>query len=231
MNRKRLIIPFALSALVIAVLALIPAFAVVQDKNAEPFIGSFKGTAKIGTGEIEMPLTLELKSVDGKISGHAMAANTDYKVESVKVTDGSLTLNLGAGGEAPTLRLKSNGDKLVGDWVNGTQKGTVELKKIDPNAKDEISGEWDAIADASGQPFPFALTLKVEGDKVTGSSVSQLGNSNISEGSWKDGKLAVILEGGSGKIALAATMVDGKLSGEYDYAGQLQGKWVAIRKK
>ena len=141
MNRKRLIIPFALSALVIAVLALVPAFAVVQDKNAEPFIGSFKGTAKIGTGEIEMPLTLELKSVDGKISGHAMAANTDYKVESVKVTDGSLTLNLGAGGEAPTLRLKSNGDN-GGDWVNGTQKGTVELKKIDrtQRTKSQASG-------------------------------------------------------------------------------------------
>ncbi|HEY5839016.1 MAG TPA: hypothetical protein VIT19_08275, partial [Pyrinomonadaceae bacterium] len=64
-----------------------------------------------------------------------------------------------------------------------------------------------------------------------GSSASQLGNSNISEGSWKDGKLAVILEGGTGKIALAATMIDGKLSGDFDYAGQLQGKWVAIRKK
>jgi hypothetical protein len=29
---------------------------------------------------------------------------------------------------------------------------------------------------------------------------------------------------------MSATVIEGKLSGEYDYAGQLQGKWVAVRK-
>src|SRR4029079_4327172 len=86
-----------------------------------------------------------------------------------------------------------------------------------------LSGQWDAVADAQGQPFPFLLTLKVDGEKVTGSSSSQLGEANISTGSWKDGKLAFVLEGGNGAITMNGTVVDGKLTGEFDYAGQLQG--------
>jgi hypothetical protein len=87
------------------------------------------------------------------------------------------------------------------------------------------------VADAQGQPFPFLLTLKVDGEKVTGSSSSQLGTSPITSGTWKDGKLAIVLEGGAGQIAMGATMIEGKLSGEFDFAGQLSGKWVAIKKK
>ena len=93
-----------------------------------------------------------------------------------------------------------------------------------------LSGDWEAVADANGQPFPFLLTLKVEGEKVTGGSNSQLGEANIKEGSWKDGKLAFQLEGTNGIITMSATVIDGKLAGEFDYAGQLSGKWVAVRK-
>ena len=126
------------------------------------------------------------------------------------------------------MTLRPSGNNLAATFSEAGKTVTVDFVRIVP---DEISGEWDAVADASGQPFPFALTLKLDGEKVTGSSVSQLGNSNVSSGTWKDGKLTVVLDGGQGQIALVAAMVDGKLSGEYDYAGQLQGKWVAIRKK
>src|SRR5438067_1064754 len=93
---------------------------------------------------------------------------------------------------------------------------------------------WAAIlltivsAIAQGQPFPFTLSLKLEGDKVTGSSNSQLGVGNITTGTWKEGKLAVVLDG---NITLVATMIEDKLSGDYDFAGQSSGKWVAVKKK
>jgi hypothetical protein len=139
---------------------------------------------------------------------------------------------------------KIDGDKLVGEVNDGPQKFPLELKKVMPAAAaapaaapaaaapaaDNLNGQWDAIADANGQPFPFLLTLKVEGDKVTGSSSSQLGDSVVKDGSWKDGKLAFQLEGQNGTISMSATVIEGKLSGEFDYAGQLQGKWVAQRK-
>jgi len=86
------------------------------------------------------------------------------------------------------------------------------------------------VADANGQAFPFLLTLKIDGEKVSGNSSSQLGEATVKEGTWKDGKLVFSLEGSNGTIALSATVVEGKLSGEFDYSGQLQGKWVAVKK-
>jgi len=227
MKIKRLFALFAPSLLMLAAVIFMPAFAAAQTKD-DPFVGSFKGVAKIGSGEIEMPVTLEVKMVDGKYVGHAKTANEDHTIDSAKVANGSITFTFGSGADMATLTLKPNGDKFVGDWVHGTQKGTVELKKFDPNAKDEISGEWDAVADAQGQAFPFTLSLKLDDDKVSGSSDSQLGHANIVSGSWKEGKLAIVLDG---NIALVATMIEGKLSGDYDFQGQSSGKWVAVRKK
>jgi len=166
---------------------------------------------------------------------------------TAEVTEGKLengTLTLSFGKDAKFVG-KVDGDKLVGEAVHGTEKVPIELKKVTAAAATvtpetptaaagrgaaDLNGQWDAVADANGQPFPFLLTLKIDGESVSGSSSSQLGDSTIKSGSWKDGKLAFQLEGQNGVITLSATVVEGKLSGEFDYAGQLQGKWVAVRK-
>jgi hypothetical protein len=197
-----------------------------QKTTVDQFAGNYKGTAKMPSGE--MPVTLEIKAVDGKVSGRAVSGNNEYQITSGEIVGNKLALKLGAAPDEASLTLERKDDVLTGEWIRGTQKGTVELKKFDPNAKDEITGEWDAVADAQGQAFPFTLSLKLDGDKVSGSSDSQLGHANIVSGSWKEGKFAVVLEG---NIALVATMVEGKLSGDYDYNGQSSGKWVAVRKK
>ena len=220
-----------LSAVVLALLLVAPAMvAQAQVPNQKPqssFAGKYEATVKGETGE--QKITLDVVEDADKFSGSLTTARGSFKIIKGQVAGGVLTLEIEkpAGGSAP-MTLRQNGANLTATFSEAGKDMTIEFRRI---VADEISGEWDAVADASGQPFPFTLTLKIEGEKVTGSSASQLGNSNISEGSWKDGKLALILDGSSGKIALAATMVEGKLSGEYDFAGQLQGKWVAIRKK
>lgn len=192
-----------------------------------PFAGKYEATVKGDTGE--QKIKLDVLEDAGKFSGSLTTARGAFKIIKGQVVDGLLTLEIEKpGGGSGPWKLRQDGSNLNATFSEAGKDMTVEFRRI---VADEISGEWDAVADASGQPFPFALTLKLDGDKVRGSSSSQLGNSNISEGSWKDGKLAVILDGSSGKIALAATLIEGKLSGDFDYAGQLQGKWVAIRKK
>ncbi|MFY9622721.1 MAG: hypothetical protein WAQ99_23110 [Pyrinomonadaceae bacterium] len=226
MNKKLMLAVVGLALLLIAP-NLVAQAQVPNQKPQSSFAGKYEATVKGETGE--QKITLEVLEDAGKFSGSLTTARGSFKIIKGQVTDGVLTLEVEKpGGGSGPWTLKPNGANLTATFAEAGKDVTVEFRRI---VADEISGEWDAVADASGQPFPFALTLKLDGEKVTGSSSSQLGNSNVSEGSWKDGKLAVILEGGSGKIALAATLVDGKLSGDYDYAGQLQGKWVAIRKK
>ena len=143
-------------------------------------------------------------------------------------------LKLGPVSKDGVLNATIADDKITGDWLAGAVKKTVELKKVvapaAATASVNLTGQWDAVADAQGQPFPFLLVLNVEGEKVTGSSSSQLGEAKITTGTWKDGKLYFQSEGQNGTVTMTATVIDGKLSGEYDFAGQLQGKWVAVKK-
>lgn len=223
-------------------LGSIAAFAQTAPPNIS---GTYEGMVKRPGATAEEKVTLELKSEGGKISGRATHGTMTADVTDGKLENGTLTLNFGNDAK---MVAKVDGDKLVGEAVHGTEKVPIELKKVMPAAAAaaaaapapatpaapasafNLNGQWDAVADANGQPFPFLLTLKVDGDKVSGNSSSQLGEATIKDGTWKDGKLIFSLEGSSGTIALSATVIDGKLSGEFDYSGQLQGKWVAVKK-
>ena len=216
----------------------------VQPATGDQFGGNYKGSAKSPDGDIA--LTLDIKSEHGKISGRLITPQGEQPFTSGDIVDGKLTIKLGSGSGASVLALQLRDGKPVGDWKAGGRTRAVEFQRVivatdgpvvevkkspEPSGAELLSGEWDAAADAQGSAFPFTLTLKVEGDNVTGSSSSQLGTSTISTGTWKDGKLAIVLDSANGQIALIATVVDGKLVGDYDFAGQLQGKWVATKKK
>lgn len=191
--------------------------------------GKYEGTSRTA-GAADTQLTLELKEEAGKLSGRLTTPQGTMEISDGALTGGKLSLKFGAGGRDGALTGQLQDERIVGEWTTGAQKRSVELKKVgaDRDAA-ALSGDWIGLADAQGG-FPFSLTLKVEGEKVTGSSNSQLGDSTITSGSWKDGRLTFVLESANGIVGMTATLVDGKLVGEFDYAGQAQGRWVATKK-
>jgi hypothetical protein len=218
-----------------ALLLLAPVALLAQGAASAPqapplnvFVGNYKGTAKAAGGNFDF--SIEIKSENGKLHGSLVTPQGEQTFASSELSDMTLKIKLGAAGSPELLTLQPRDGKLVGDWKAGKETRAVVLERVVPTP-DSLTGVWDAAADNQGEAFPFTLTLKLDGEKVTGSSSSQLGDSTISSGSWKDGKLAIVLDSGGGPIALAATMVDGKLAGDFDYNGQMQGKWVASRKK
>lgn len=200
--------------------------------------GTYEGMVKVPNGP-EQKLSLELKSEGTKVTGHAQHGDKKIDITEGKFENGTLTLVFDS--KDHTFVGKVDGDTIKGEAGDGAQKIPLELKKVTPSAAAapaaaapaagavNLNGQWEAVADANGQPFPFLLTIKVEGETVTGGSSSQLGEATL-KGTWKDGKLVFQVEGQNGTINMSATVVDGKLSGEYDYSGQLQGKWVAVKK-
>jgi len=188
--------------------------------------GKYEGAVKESTGEAKV--TLDLQDESGKFSGTLTTAQGVFKLIKGQMVEGVLSLEFETKGPLHKLSLRPKAENLVGAVLDGAKRMDLELRRVVP---DEISGEWDAAADANGQAVPFTLTLKVEGEKVTGASTSQMGDSTISNGSWKDGKLGMVLDSGSSQTALVATLVDGKLVGDFDFNGQLQGKWVAVKRK
>ena len=230
MKQSKKVAVVSIALVLTFVLGVVAAFA--QDTLP----GKYEGTAKTA-GAPDAQIMLELKNDGGKISGHLMSGQSGYDISEGTLADGNLTLKLGPAAKDGVVTLKVDADKLTGEWVAGSAKKALELKKAAAAAATtakpaafSLAGQWEAVADANGQAVPFLLTLVVEGEKVTGGSSSQLGESTIKNGSWKDGKLSIELEGQNGVIAMSATVVDGKLSGEFDFAGQLQGKWVAVKK-
>ena len=199
--------------------------------------GTYEGTVKMPNGA-EQKLSLELKSEGTKVTGNAKHGDKTIAITEGKFENGTLTLVFDS--KDHTFVGKVDGDKITGEAGDGGQKVPLELKKVTAAATAttattaagavNLTGQWEAVADANGQPFPFLLTLKVDGENVTGSSSSQLGEAAVKSGTWKDGNLVFQLEGQNGTISMSAKVVEGKLSGEFDYAGQLQGRWVAVKK-
>lgn len=212
----------------------------------DPVSGKYEGVAKSETlGEI--PVTLEIKNENGKVTGKVESPQGPAPITSGTFADGKLLLKLDAGGNELLVTATLKDDKLIGQWELMGQKGTLELTKagatvaaappkkeepaFDASAADPISGDWEAEADAGGQPLPFTLKLKLEGDKVTGMSESAQGSAEISKGSFAADKLSITLDTPNGSIVLTAMVKDGKMTGEYDFAGQFTGKWQAKKKQ
>lgn len=214
-----------LSRIATGIVLLIPMSVYAQNAS---WSGKYQGTAKDGNSDVQM--SLDLTDDGGKFAGTVVTPRGTFTIGKGQIAQNVFTADLtgttSADGATGKLTLRQKDEKLVGDVSIAGKSMPVEFKKA--TTIDELSGEWDAVADAQGQPFPFTLSLKLEGENVTGSSDSQLGHANISKGAWKDGKLAIALEG---NITLVATMSEGKLSGEYDFQGQSSGKWVAVKKK
>ena len=196
----------------------------VSQPAPSSWAGKYQGVARAAAGD--MQITLQLNNEAGKFSGHLATLQEEFEIVKGQLIDGLLLLDLDAKGSPAKLSLREKEDKLVGELSRGAMTKSIELKRVD-----QLSGDWDAVANVDGENYPFSLTLKIDGDKISGSSASELGNSTISKGTVKDGNLAFQLDGGAGTIVMTASLQDGNLVGDFDFNGQLQGRWVAVRRK
>lgn len=215
----------------------------------DPLSGKYEGVAKSDQmGDI--PLTVEIKNDAGKLSGKIDSPQGPAAITGGTFDNGKVVMKFDAGGNEGTVTAMLDGDKITGKWELGGQGGVLELKRAGTGAAapaasappkkesapaaaagDPLTGEWDAAADAQGTSIPFTLKLKLEGDKVSGTSESAQGAVPLSKGTWTANKLSFTMDTPNGSIGMTATIKDGKLVGEFDFAGQMTGKWEATKKK
>lgn len=217
-------------------------------QNKDSLSGKYEGVAKsdqIG----DIPLTVEIKNDNGKLTGKIETPQGPAAITGGTFDNGKIVMKFDAGGNEGTVTAMLEGDKISGKWELAGQGGGLELKRAamvasapassvgapasasaPAAAGDPISGEWDAAADAGGTSFPFTLKLKLEGDKVTGSSDSAQGSAPLSKGTFVGDKLSFTLDTPNGAIGFTATLKEGKIVGDFDFAGQMTGKWEAKKK-
>jgi hypothetical protein len=213
----------------------------LASQNKDALSGKYEGVAKSDQmGDI--PLTVEIKNDNGKLSGKIDTPQGPAAITGGTFDSGKIVMKFDAGGNEGTVTAMLVGDKITGKWELGGQGGALELKRASmaaaapapsaaPAPGDPLTGDWDANADAQGTAIPFTLKLKLDGDKVTGSSESAQGTVPLSKGTWAGNKLSFSLDTPNGSIGMTAMIKDGKLVGEFDFAGQMTGKWEATKKK
>lgn len=209
--------------------------------------GRYQGVAKGDQGDIA--LTVEIKNDNGKLSGKIDGPGGAMPITGGTFAEGKIVMKFDFNGTEGTVTATLDSDKINGKWEVAGLGGALELKRAAPAAPsapsssvgvapkepaavagDPISGEWDATADAQGTSIPFTLKLKLEGDKVTGTSDSPQGSAPLSKGTYSAGKISFSLDTGNGAIGMTGTVKDGKIVGDFDFAGQMTGKWEAKKK-
>lgn len=216
-------------------------------QNKDTLSGKYEGVAKSDQmGDI--PLTVEIKNDNGKLSGKIDTPQGPAAITGGTFENGKIVMKFDAGGNEGTVTATLDGDKISGKWELGGQGGPLELKRAALGAApaapaapkndappaavagDPITGEWEATADAQGTSIPFTLKLKLEGDKVTGTSDSAQGAAPLSKGTYTAGKISFSLDTPNGAIGMTGMVKDGKIVGDFDFAGQMTGKWEAKKK-
>jgi hypothetical protein len=227
----------------VAVALLVAVAAVSAQQGAPPagptpesLAGTYDGTA-IGPDGGAMALRVELKYAAGQFTGGIDAQTAQVSIVAGALEGDTLKLTIDSGGMSGVMIGKVVGGRIEGTWTLGEMSGgfTVEKGQAAPApgaAADPVSGVWLGEANVQGQAMPFTLTLKLDGETVTGDMESAMGKVPLTSGTWKDGTLTIAFPYVGGEpVSMGAQLKDGRLEGIVDYnTGELQGTWFASRK-
>jgi hypothetical protein len=97
----------------------------------------------------------------------------------------------------------------------------------------DVAGAWDVTVDTPNGPLDVTLTLKQDGDKLTGTISSQMGETSVT-GTVKDNDLEFTMTmdaNGANVVLVYKAKVDGnKMSGSLDFGGQGEIKFNGTKK-
>jgi len=217
-------------------------------QNKDTLSGKYEGVAKsdqIG----DIPLTVEIKNDNGKLTGKIETPQGPAAITGGTFDNGKIVMKFDAGGNEGTVTAMLDGDKITGKWELAGQGGGLELKRAAAGAAapaaakpaapsaapaavagDPLTGEWECSADAGGTAVPFTLKIKLDGDKVTGTSAGAQGETPVSAGTFSAGKLSFSLDVGGTIVKMTGMVKDGKVAGDFDFGGQATGKWEGKKK-
>lgn len=98
----------------------------------------------------------------------------------------------------------------------------------------DVSGEWAMSVNTDNGQIPATLVLKQEGEKITGSIRSDMGESVI-EGTMKEKTLSFAFnfstpDGSSMVVTMTGTVDGTSIKGTFDAGGMMTGEWNATKK-
>ena len=98
----------------------------------------------------------------------------------------------------------------------------------------DVSGEWAVSVNTDNGQVAATLVLKQDGEKITGSIRSDMGESVI-EGTMKEKTLSFAFafpapDGSNMTVTMTGTVDGTSIKGSYDAGGMMAGEWTATKK-
>jgi hypothetical protein len=247
-----------LTSLVFVTCLALPALSFAQ---AAPAAADALGTwnASFNTQQGVIPATLKLQKNGDKIGGTIASQDGETPVEAeVKGKTLTVWFNYQAGGGGPVpiemsgtidgdtaKGTMSAGGSPAGDWTatrSKDTKDTKDTKEAKPastpsSSSASLTGDWNVSLQLDTITATPSLTLKQDGDKLTGEYVSQMYGKAPVAGSVKGTEVtftvSLSVEGNAvNAVYTGVVQADGSIKGSVDIGGgAMSGSFSATRKK
>ena len=251
-----------LASFVVAVSLVLPAAAAAQSTPAPAeALGTWNATFNTQNGVI--PATLKLQKSGEKVTGTIASQEGELPVEA-QIKEKTLTVwfNYPSGGNTIPIEMSGTidgdtakgsmlaGGSPAGDWTATRAKDAKDTKDAqdtkDPKAApstssspsaSSLSGDWNVTLQLDTITATPSLTLKQDGEKLTGEYVSQMYGKAPVSGTVKGTEVAftvsLSVEGNAVNAVYAGVVqADGSLKGSVDIGGgAMGGSFTATRKK
>lgn len=239
-----------------AVLVCVPAAAVAQSAALKSGDASGRWEATFYTDNGEIPATIVLKKDGEKLAGTISGAQGQTEIWGTQKGTAvvlSLIYETGNGSMTITLNGTQDGDSMSGGADFGGQGGANwdakraadpaaskpaqadASKPAQPESKAlDVSGAWALEVNAAGGSGTPTVTLKQEGEKLTGQYSGQLGEAPLS-GTIKGNAIAfqfdVDVQGTSLRVVYAGTVERDSMKGTVTLGEMGEGTFAGSRKK
>ena len=225
--------------------------------GAQPSSALGTWNASFNTQNGEVPATLSLKKNGDKIVGEISSQMGNVPVEA-EVKDKTLSVWFNMQGQNGPLAIELfgtlDGDKLKGTFTAGGQaagdwsaikakdttdtKDTKDTKDAKEPAKEQpasLTGDWNLTVELPNMSATPGMTLKQDGEKLTGEYVSaQYGKYAITgtaKGSDVSFWFAMSVEGTAINVTYTGKIEkDGSMKGSVNYGDMMSGTFVAKKK-
>ena len=129
------------------------------------------------------------------------------------------------------MRLKIAMSLVVSMLVVGVFFQTSATPLREKTDADPVSGEWDVSFYVHDSTYPATFTLKLDGNKVSGTAYSNhTGPGTLRDGSWADNKLSFTIDFAKHEsIAISGHLEGDKLAGEFT-TEVFTAKWDAKKR-
>jgi hypothetical protein len=227
--------------LCLALLAFAVPEALAQEpKTAFSLEGTWKWTFTMPDGAQVTP-RLDLKQEAGLLTGTTrFRPGTETPITNLTVNGSEISFQVVRGRDGSTVATRYSGlwsgdtikGKIVSNWTGAEQSYDWEARRVT-----DANGTWKWSAGIAGRRIESRLTLKQEGDKLSGKiSSARGGDTDIKKGKFKKGEVSFEVErerDGEKLVSryygkLSGNKIDGKM--ELNFSGEPRtNKWEAVR--